>query len=107
MMPIEEWCLTPGIPISLQWDYYTCDRFLKKMIPFEQVLVSKHPSCRITPPKYVHTNVEYFVEIMHIDFRIKNTTWKMTSHECENHFQNRYSGRDYLQFGLWHILDEQ
>ena len=44
---------------------------LKKMIPFVKVLVSKHPSCRNTPPKYVHTNVEYFVEIMHIDFRIK------------------------------------
>ena len=41
------------------------------MIPFVKVLVSKHPSCRITPPKYVHTNVEYFVEIMHIDFGIK------------------------------------
>jgi len=70
MMPIEEWCLTPGTPISLQWDYYTCDRF-EKLIPFVKVLVSKHPSCRITPPKYVHTNVEYFVEIMHIDFGIK------------------------------------
>ena len=69
-MPIVEWCLTPGAPISLQWDYYTCDRF-EKLIPFEKVLVSKHPSCRITPPKYVHTNVEHFVGIMHIDFRIK------------------------------------
>ena len=29
IMPIEEWCLTPGTPISLQWDYYTCDRFEK------------------------------------------------------------------------------
>ena len=60
---------------------------LKKLIPFEKVLVSKHPSCRITPPKYVHTNVEHFVGIMHIDFRIKIPLEKMTSHECENHFQ--------------------
>jgi hypothetical protein len=92
-MPIKEWCLTPGTPISLQWEY----------LPFEKVLVPKHPSCRITPPKYVHTNVEYFVEIMHIDFRIKNTTWKMTSHECENHFQNRYSGEIIynLDFGTY------
>ena len=41
---------------------------LKKLIPFVKVLVSKHPSCRITPPKNVHTNVEHLVEIMHIDF---------------------------------------
>ena len=54
MMPIEEWCLTLGTPISLQWDYYTCDRF-EKLIPFEKVLVSKYPSCRIIPPKYMHT----------------------------------------------------
>ena len=102
MMLIEDWCLTPGTPISLQWDYYTCDRF-EKLIPFVKVLVSKHPSCRITPPKYVHTNVEYFVEIMHIDFGIKNTTWKMTSHECENHFQSRYSGEIIynLDFGTY------
>ena len=31
----------------------------------------------------------------------------MTSHECENHFSKMIFGGIYLQFGLWHILDEQ
>ena len=31
----------------------------------------------------------------------------MTSHECENHFSKMIFGGNYLQFRLWHILDEQ
>ena len=55
----------------------------------------------------MHTNIEYIVELMHIDFRIKNTTWKMTSHECENPFQKWYSGEIIYNLDFWHILDEQ
>ena len=96
MIPNEEWCLSPGTPFSLQWDYYTHDKL-------ENVLVSRHPTCRVTSPEIWAHKYGILVGNMHIDFRIKNTTWKMTSHECESHFRKRYSGEIIynLDFGTY------
>ena len=95
----EVWYLTSGTLFSLQWDYYTRDKL-------EKVLVSKHPTCRVISPEICAHKYVILVGNMHIDFRIKNTTWKMTSHEWES-FLKMIFGRNYLQFGLWHILDVQ